>query len=677
MILAKYVAKPAYYNFQDRPLLFLPWLIAFLLTPGSFIGLTLIHALLIIVKGFCTFLLMRRLLPKQNAVAFAIGALMMVYPAGEGLFAMRNTHLHFGVLCVVLSTYLLVRLWERFGWAALLSMWVVQILGFATYETGIPLALLGPLLLVWLEKRVTQRVIRLSGVWLLLPVVFGLLFVRTLSVGNNYQARLLSGAAPGANLTDTLQQYVTSTFRVYGEHFWTGWTRVLTFITSPVQDPSFIGLTAAVILLCIIPILWYLSRRDSRDTIRQNWQRCWLLIMGGIAAVFLGYVIYLPTIWRDSNWRTFYYSTIGAAMCVVLMLFLLSRLLGRLRQIGFVLLVAPLIGLGTINALNEHKAFYDHSQYELQTLAQIIQQAPHIKPKSLLLIIDHPPSRVDDWAKTCTSVTECMDNALKTIYPDIDFQTVVCVHQNVKLYQNQAICSFDLETVSATYYDPAPGITRDVTVTYHYHSVAAFESTAAGLRLLSQIDDYRPASGHDRYDPSQVIDVQSPLPPKVFTMFSRWPFTPIFQQSPLRSLKLYFPVSSTIRGLGWSYSELTGSPPEAVAWTTATHSTLEYWLAPDSDYTIRFRVYPGLAPDILASLTLSVNGRTIPLNAVPDQRGALLFEGHISREVMALHLDNTLITFNINRTLVPKDLGIGLDVRSLGVLFNWIEVVPG
>jgi hypothetical protein len=82
-----------------------------------------------------------------------------------------------------------------------------------------------------------------------------------------------------------------------------------------------------------------------------------------------------------------------------------------------------------------------------------------------------------------------------------------------------------------------------------------------------------------------------------------------------------------------------------------------------------------MAPDILQSLTLYVNNQPIQLNSTSDGGGGKLFQGIIPESTLAANTRSTVLTFHINRTLVPELVIPGSsDSRSLGLAFDWLNI---
>ena len=131
-------------------------------------------------------------------------------------------------------------------------------------------------------------------------------------------------------------------------------------------------------------------------------------------------------------------------------------------------------------------------------------------------------------------------------------------------------------------------------------------------------------------------------------------------------------------GMGWhvaerhpQYGVYRWSGPDIV-------SHLRYSLTTDCDMILRFDVLQAIAPDVLDSLTVQVNGEIIHLKKRVDGLASVkTFEGRIPREILLLSHRWTNLTLRVNRTICPKDVDSqNLDERLLGVCYHKLSLTP-
>lgn len=150
-----------------------------------------------------------------------------------------------------------------------------------------------------------------------------------------------------------------------------------------------------------------------------------------------------------------------------------------------------------------------------------------------------------------------------------------------------------------------------------------------------------------------------------------------------------YPFSRAIAGTGWHLREGAGSGwhlPNGLTeggtpfrWSgPETTSIIDFPLKTDTDLTIKIRIINAAAPDILESLTLTVNGHPIPLETVLKQGTLAVICGAIPKTLLTVDASPpqsfTRFAFSVNRT-APLTLD-GSDTRRVGLAFHRIQIVP-
>ena len=155
---------------ETRPLVLLGWALGYWLTPNSFVGLNLVHALLVLAKGLLFYAVVYRLVPANPAFALVAALLFVVYPADTALFAFRVMNYHLTLSLYLLALWLLLVCRDRPRVLGLVGLWIALAVALGTIEVAFPLVFASPLLLIWLEGRLTRRVLWLAALWYLVPV---------------------------------------------------------------------------------------------------------------------------------------------------------------------------------------------------------------------------------------------------------------------------------------------------------------------------------------------------------------------------------------------------------------------------------------------------------------------------------------------------------------------------
>jgi hypothetical protein len=157
------------------------------------------------------------------------------------------------------------------------------------------------------------------------------------------------------------------------------------------------------------------------------------------------------------------------------------------------------------------------------------------------------------------------------------------------------------------------------------------------------------------------------------------------QRKPKKLKTIDFPFSKAMTGTGWHLREGAGSGwhlPSGLneggtpfRWTgPETTSIVDLPLAPGTDLTVKLCIINAAAPDILDSLTLTVNGYPVDLETVLKQGTLAIICGTIPKKVLKGDRAFTRLVFEVNRTTQPS-LGSG-DTRLVGLAFHRLQIFP-
>ncbi|HEX9945445.1 MAG TPA: glycosyltransferase [Thermoanaerobaculia bacterium] len=144
-----------------------------------------------------------------------------------------------------------------------------------------------------------------------------------------------------------------------------------------------------------------------------------------------------------------------------------------------------------------------------------------------------------------------------------------------------------------------------------------------------------------------------------------------------RTDRLRFDFDQVLPGLEWHGVE-RDPRHGTLQWSgPGTRSSLHLPLANDRDLEIELQVVHALAPDVLDSLRLAVNGEPVALERRAGESGANRFRGLIPAAALARSAGPPRLTFEVGRTIAPVEIDPASgDRRRLGLAFNWIEVRP-
>ncbi len=632
-----------------RPLVYAPFVIAHLLTPDSFVGMNLLQCLALAAKGGLAYLLLRRLLPALPFFAFAAAVLFMVYPADAGTMTLRSVGIHTDVMLGLAAILLLVLYWETPRFWLWLAIWLAQLLTLGIYELMYPLFFLAPVLLVRRGNFTARRWLRTAALWWLLPAVLFARVMMLLARGNSYTAQMLEmGMRNSASLPLDMLQSIA---RMYQMHI-TPW---FTLAARADSDPVTLGLVGGAGVLAA-GIGWLHLKQRQKPTLAQTG----LLIAIGAAIMLVGFASYLPTVQRNANWRAFLASSFGAA----LILSALFALLGSRWRMAGATLTGLFVNIAVLVLISQHRTFVTLA-FQLEKLyASVLTQAPEIAPESVLVINDGFGLFNHPWLLAGSS--EQLSESLSYFYRH-PVHALFCFPNEA----NGEACSFDGTGLTHT------GQGAEA-AHYPYSRLVIFSTTRlAQLELLETLPPSAAGEGTARYAPQRLIDASAAVPARaaqtLVCPLETECVAPPWELTPQAAIRIEF--EGLVPGTGWDRQSFAFDrlPPEAL-WMRANEATLWLPLLRENDLKLAFKITHVLAPDILASLTLRVNGNEIALSEQAAPAGGVIFTGSLPRALLAA--DWNEFRFSINRTLSPAALGSSADDRELGLLFDWFEVSP-
>lgn len=486
-----------------RPLAATTSLVAYTLTPDSFVGYNLIAMALFASKGVLLYLILRRLTRGNTVFALLAGLLLIIFPADAGLFTFRAFNIHAAVVWFLLSVYLFLIYFETGRWWALVGAWVTTIGHLWVYEVGYPLVLVVPLLLVWLDGRLSRRVFRVGLLWYVAPVIALTYEAVLFTQGESYQSWLLQRS--GLSQSSIAGEMFGSLLNAYNRHFVAGWAEALGQLATPYLALAVIAGAGAFAAGRLLP-----APPDS-----DNKRRYWMLALVGFVAIGLGYSAFLITPYRQLDWRVYYYSSIGGAVCTVSLVYLAARY-ARLRQSVFVGAVSVLIGLATLHALNQHEYYAGLALNQQALLHDVVEQVPQLSGEATLVVVDETGRYNSNWSLGASYLVRY---ALGYVYANPNLDAILCAFDPtagvfVTLPEQRELCNFAPSGITLT----ANGVEAGF---YTYDRLAVVRYTDDGAELLDSLPPrYLTTPALAVYNPYQFVDTAASPPRRFYTMFS-------------------------------------------------------------------------------------------------------------------------------------------------------------
>jgi hypothetical protein len=461
-----------------RPMVFSIYWLAWSLTPDSFLATNAIQILVFFLKSAAVYGLVSQLAPR--AVAFAAGALVLVFPAAIGAIYSGVINVHFSLAMLILAAALLVGLARKPGTARSILMVVALAYSLLSYEMGYPLAIAVPLfLLIGPRATDTRRTLVLwYGTMALCVLVvavnsvaFGLQGSR---VGGLFDVSVEKLPAVGDSLIQSYLRHLAGVFRESAAFIPGRWRSWLT-----VTALAFGGLT-----LFSVAALGWRRRQDMPH-------RTWLLLSAiGFLFIGLGFLPITLTNLRYDYFHTVIYSSFGAALFFAVVLFgpwvwAAHRWPGiNGWGVGYALLVGLFVSLFAFRTLDLARAFVSQASLQKEFGGRIVDQLGVPDKGTTVIVLDE--TERGQVGELFYRRPDYLDMMLRVVYEDLSMRVVTCAGQPLPGTSMQQ-CQLSAETVEVV--DSAGQATE-----YDLSRVAVFRVTESADGLTVERLDSPPAS---------------------------------------------------------------------------------------------------------------------------------------------------------------------------------------
>jgi hypothetical protein len=492
--------------------------LGYLLTPDSFMGLYLLIAASTLLKGVLLFSILKRFIRNSAPLAFAITFLWIIYPADTGVFNPRDEAYQLAIITYLLALFVLLRWWDTRRVMYLILIWASQIVCLMTVEMPYPLIFATPIILIWLEKRLSRRVIWYTAIWLVVPTVM-LVWTFNLFINNalSYQSGVIDTSLSS---TSSLLSIFLSFGYLYLQHFALGWLLAL-------ASPLDIGFKIlAVIVGLMAGILTYIQTKTLHFYHIPHLRR-WAY--SGLVIMALGYVTFMVSKnHRELMDRVFTLSSAGAALTLIIAAWSLVMYLPvARRRVAFSIAVGVLAAWAALWAYERQKDTVRYSDLETKILTGITRQMPSWSAQHIVMVLfDRTGTLATGDIMATFGNTVILDNAelkfggnstsrhfqdaIRFIYNSDNIDAVLCFPDTMTQRASLEQCEFRTDNFVFRSQSMRGGI-------YPYDEVIAFEYTG-DIRLLSTLTT---PNGQviANYQPERIINTSAPLPHRYFTLF--------------------------------------------------------------------------------------------------------------------------------------------------------------
>src|SRR5258708_7507671 len=339
------------------------------LTPGSFVGLNYLFFLIVLGKGILFWGLLRRLNPAIPVLNFMVALLFIIYPADIAILNIRFPGYHVAIFFYLMAVNLLLMYWKHPSRAVMLGIWIALIMCLFNVEVAFPLVCVSPSLLFLRERRITRRLVSVTALWFVAPLLFVIVTFITFKNPVAYQAGLLVAEPIPANQ----QLMVYGAFLAVAQYrsFVHSWIETIDRIkVSSTGLFVMLSLTFSAIVAACGLLQFRLTQKQPPPANSPYYPRVILL---GAAVVALGFLPFLPVPQRNAVERTYLMSSLGAALSLVVVILAISRIVPY-RNVVFTLVTSAVLGVAVLGALLRHQELLFYSLREQSILAQFASQ---------------------------------------------------------------------------------------------------------------------------------------------------------------------------------------------------------------------------------------------------------------------------------------------------------------
>ena len=483
--------------------IYVPYVLANLISHGSFLGYHLVNVLMFSAKLVFLYGILRRL-NVTAYFAFLIAILFAVFPVNIRLMSLRSFNLTFGSLALLVAVFLILDFIRRPSRLRLLGAWLALLFCIGSYESGYAVVAVLPLLWWWRNPKWSWRNMNLTIIWFLFPFA-KVLFLLLLSVADvkYYGIDMVDVVLESELLTLGSPTYYLNIIRdVFIQTFWFGWREALAgvrqniWILPSIGALAFVGAISAYLAVVKGPHV-FPSRRQIGFS-----------VLTGLLFIIpsIGVLMWLEKYNRDL-WRMYIYVPIGAAIALFYLILLITDpvKMARLRHsltLGLCLLI---IFPALCRLFTQHAYYVSSANNKASVLYQAVQQAPAIDSNARVILLTGMLGTELRTKKISEFRTNMVNGAYQLLYdgngPEFAF---LCIIDKRCFVDDRALPGFQQ-------------LSKDLD---YSNVVLLFVHDDLSVELLRELPPELDDGQNHTYDPEPLIDTSAPIPPRALTMLA-------------------------------------------------------------------------------------------------------------------------------------------------------------
>jgi hypothetical protein len=373
------------YPYQaTRPLMTVPYQVAYLLSDGSYDSMNWLFMLMVLGTGLVTYRLARELMPASPIVAQVAGAIAIVHGADRMANFVPGMIVRQAVLAAASAALLFVIAYRRRSWPTFLAALLLHAVSLWTYEPGLlALAAVPLLLLMPFDRPDRARWLRWSAGWLTVPALYVAFWVKDYLAHRDefYQA---GRVVPQVSVFDIAWRELSIVAE--GLAFWR-WP-LLWFDWQAkgceVATTNVIAIPVVVGVVAMFLFMWW-TQRNASDA-GGPWAKRFAVAVLFALLCAVPYSIVNNTWLEGGPWRTQFFLAVPTAIALALIVAALARR-SRLLAAGLAtaILASGLIS-GLIGQLEQQIKWEEYRR----VMAAIVERAPQLEQDSMVLLVGVP-----------------------------------------------------------------------------------------------------------------------------------------------------------------------------------------------------------------------------------------------------------------------------------------------
>lgn len=395
----------------ERPLIFLPYALGYIVSPGKFFGINIIQLISMVVSSVGIYFFIKKVTNFGSGAALVSALLFAFWPADSGHFTLRTLNISFSISFFIIAA----NIWFVAEKQKLVYILVIasQSISLLVYDGGVLPMLFFGVIIYFYQKKINAKNYLNIIIWYAVPICALMLLIYNVKfAGGGYEASIVNKSMAHSGILNLIGESSITTIKAMFRLYIAGW-----YEPNPIYHENYIFLIISLIYATIILRLYEFVGGNNKCDFEDSNKSVGAFVLLGFAFSVVAYLTYLPTTWNDSTFRVFLFSNIGAALTTTGLLFLLLRRFGFVGVTLFKIIGISLIFVGFYRAIEQHGSYAHYGNLQYSIAKRIVKFAQAHASKKNILMISRPSDGFYDNYASCSVASHCITNAANYISP--------------------------------------------------------------------------------------------------------------------------------------------------------------------------------------------------------------------------------------------------------------------